>query len=218
MADWGIWENLTSWSWLSLNLAYLVYAISGLARDMLRLRILLLAATLFFIVYGLIEPIWSVVWWNLPVGFVHAWRIWILLQARRGIDLSAEAEAVRTLIYPDLDRTEFNLLWHQSEEREVTDEVLIVKDQPVEELLMILDGNVEVDVRDDFVVQLGRLRIVGEMSSVTGSNATATVRAVGTVRVRAWKKSRFENLLDEHPSIETAHLRAIGSELTRKLA
>lgn len=208
-----IWDA----GWLSLNAAYLVYAVSGLFRDMLRLRLMLLGATALFIIYGAVAGIWSVFWWNLPVAVVHSWAIWRLLQQRRSVDLDAEAEAVRTLLYPDLDRVAFNRMWHASEERVVNDDVLITKDAPVDDLLLILEGEVDVDVRDDLVVRLGRLRIVGEMSSVTGGNATATVRANGRVRLRAWNKAKFARLTEDAPEIERAHLRAIGQELTRKL-
>ena len=217
MRDWALWDRLLDGGWLSLNMAYLVYAVSGLFRDMLRLRLTLLLATLLFIIYGVVAEIWSVFWWNLPVGAVHTWGIWMLLKQRRSVNLDAEAEAVRTLLYPDLDRVAFNLMWHASEERSVSNEVLIRRDEPVDELLLILDGDVDVDVRDDLVVRLGRLRIVGEMSSVTGSNATATVTANNNVRLRAWNKEKFARLIEEHPEIERAHLRAIGHELTRKL-
>lgn len=217
MRDWALWDRLLDGGWLSLNMAYFVYAISGLFRDMLRLRLTLLVATMFFVIYGVVAEIWSVFWWNLPVGAVHIWGVWVLLKQRRAVDLDAEAEAVRTLLYPALDRVAFNLMWHASEERTVSNEVLIRRNEPVEELLLILDGDVDVDVRDDLVVRLGRLRLVGEMSSVTGSNATATVTANNSVRLRAWNKEKFARLIEEHPDIERAHLQAIGHELTRKL-
>lgn len=205
------------WGWIALNSAYLIYAASGIFRDMLRLRVTLLIATALFILYGIVAGVWSVFWWNLPVGAVHAWRVWLLLKQRRSVNLDAEAEAVRTLIYPDLNRVSFNALWHASTERLVHDEVLITKGKPVHDVLLILEGEVDVDVKPGLVVRLGRLRFVGEMSSLTGNNASATVTAKGFVRTRAWNKERFEELTDEDPEIERAHLRAIGQELTRKL-
>ncbi len=215
--DWALWDRVLDGGWLSLNLAYLVYAVSGLFRDMLRLRLTLLGATALFIIYGVVAEIWSVFWWNLPVATVHAWGIWMLLKQRRAVNLNAEAEAVRTLLYPDLDRVSFNQMWHASDEHTVSNKVLITKGEPVDELFLILDGDVDVAVRDDLVVRLGRLRIVGEMSSVTGGNATATVTANDNVRIRTWNKEKFARLLEDHPEIERAHLRAIGHELTRKL-
>lgn len=217
MRDWALWDRVLDGGWLSLNMAYFVYAVSGLFRDMLRLRLTLLLATLLFVIYGVVAEIWSVFFWNLPVGAVHIWGVWHLLKQRRAVDLDSEAEAVRTLLYPDLDRVAFNIMWHASEERTVSNEVLIRRNEPVDELLLILDGDVDVAVREGLVVRLGRLRIVGEMSSVTGSNATATVTANNNVRLRAWNKEKFARLISEHPEIERAHLRAVGHELTRKL-
>lgn len=207
-----------NWGWVTLNLAYVIYAVSGIYKDMLRLRVVLLVATGLFIAYGIVADIWSVFWWNIPVAAVHLWQTWQLIQQRRGIDLDAEAEAIRTLLYPDLSRTDYNSLWHASHECMFSEgDVLIVASEPVEAVYLILDGEVDVEVSDDLTVRLGRLRLVGEMSSVTGGDATATVTAVGAVRARAWTKAALASLLLDNAEVERAYLRAIGTELTRKL-
>ena len=157
-------------------------------------------------------------WWNLPVLAIHIYMIASLLQARRGIDLDDEAEAIRTLIFPSLDRSSFNTMWHCGETRTVAgDTVLIVKDQPVRELILIIDGEVDVDVRDDLTVRLSQYRLVGEMTSLSGGNATATVTTNGPVNMRAWNKRALDECGAKHPEIELALLKAMGNEVARKL-
>lgn len=207
-----------STTWLLLNAAYATYAISGLFKDMLKLRIVLVIATVFFISWGFADGIWSAVWWNTPVGLVHLWQIWLLLKARIGIDLDDEAEAIRTLIFNGMDRVDFNTLWHAGTERSVSDGVLITKGHEVNELMLILDGEVEVAVSDDYTVRLSQYRLLGEMSSLTRAAASATVTPLGTVRLRAWDKDKLATLAAAHPTIDVALLRAMGQDVSRKLS
>jgi hypothetical protein len=48
--------------WALLNLAYLLYFASGLFQDILRLRVLWMTATIFFLVHGIIDRLWPAVW------------------------------------------------------------------------------------------------------------------------------------------------------------
>ncbi len=203
--------------WVLLNLAYLIYTTSGLFKDMLRLRIVWMLSTFFFIAHGLTDRLWPAVWWNVPVLLIHVWMISQLLQQRRGIDLNEEAEGIRALIFPELDRVLFNILWHLGQERTVSDEVLITVDEPVEELMLILVGDLDVLVNDGTRIRMGHFRIIGEISSLRRSKATATVTASGLVRLRAWNKEALAECGKKHPEIQVAMLTAMGQEVARKL-
>lgn len=211
-----------SGAFVILNIAYLVYAISPIFKEILRLRVTLLAATILYMLFGLAD--WTdtdsraVFFWNIPVLVIHAWQIWVIVADRRNVALDAEAEAVRTLMYPDLDRVSFNKLWQSSYERAlVPGEVFIHEGESVDLLYLVMDGDVEANVSNQKIVHLGRLRFVGEISSFTGTTASATVSATTDVRVRVWSKAAHTALCAENPDIERAHLRALGNDLSRKL-
>lgn len=203
--------------WVLLNLAYLIYTASGLFKDMLRLRVVWLMSTFFFIAHGIVDELWPAVWWNVPVLLIHVWMVSQLLNQRRRIDLDDEAEAIRTLIFPNLERSLFNIMWHCGEERIVTDEVLITVDEDVEELSLILHGELDVMVNDGTRIRMGHFRLIGEVSSLRDSKATATVKTIGTVRLRAWNKEALEVCGKKHPEISVAMLMAMGKEVARKL-
>ncbi|MGK0227232.1 MAG: hypothetical protein ACI8XD_002057, partial [Thermoproteota archaeon] len=132
--------------WALLNLAYLLYFASGLFQDILRLRVLWMTATIFFLAHGIIDRLWPAVWWNIPVLLVHLWMIRGLVTERRQIDLDDEAEAIHQLMFSDLDRSQFNTLWHFGEERTLTDEVLLTKGKDVPDLTLLLEGEFAVHV------------------------------------------------------------------------
>lgn len=212
-------EHLRDSGWITLNVAYIAYAASSLFKDMLRLRVTLLIATVLYISYGVIADIWSMVWWNIPVGIIHAWRSWDLLRERRAVDLDTEAEAIRVLLYRDLDRVAFYRLWKLSEEEHFHDRhVLITQAEPVTHIMLILDGSVRVEANGRRVSELGRLRFIGEMSTLSGQHASASVRTTGPVRARTWVIAELEELLEQNAEIERAHLRAVGRDLARKFS
>ena len=186
-------------------------------KDMLLLRVALLAATVFYVAYGLYEPVWTMVWWNLPVGALHIWAIWQLLKDRRGIHLDDEASAIHTLLFSDLTRVSFNAMWHCGEERTVANEVLITKGEPVTELLLILEGEVEAHVRDGIRIRLSEYRMLGEISTLRGTNATATVTALGPLRFRAWDKAELDACGEKYPDVKIALLKAMGLEAATKV-
>jgi len=204
--------------WVLLNTAYLVYTVSGLFKDMLRLRLVWMVSTLFFMAHGLVDQLWPAVWWNVPVLLVHLYMVGSLLRQRRAIDLDEESMAIRTLVFPELDLVAFNTLWNAGTEHIARDdEVLITRDEEVRELFLILEGDVDAHVSDNFVVRLGEYRLLGEVSSLTGANATATVTAVGNVRIRTWDKQVLAGFDATDPEIRTAILLAMGYEAARKL-
>ena len=203
--------------WLLLNAAYVVYTGSALFKDILALRSTLLGATFLYMAYGLDEPNWSVFFWNIPVAILHIYAIVQLIRSRRGIDLDDEAEAIRVLLFPELDRASFNTLWHCGEERTLTDVTMITQGELVPELYLTMHGEVQVDVDDAPVRRLGHYRFVGEISTFTDGRANATVSAFGTVRLRVWNKADLAACGEKHPEIRVALLRAMGQEVARKL-
>ncbi|MFT4990348.1 MAG: hypothetical protein ACI9BK_003133 [Acidimicrobiales bacterium] len=204
--------------WALLNLAYLLYFASGLFQDILRLRVLWMTATIFFLAHGIIDRLWPAVWWNIPVLLVHLWMIRGLVTERRQIDLDDEAEAIHQLMFSDLDRSQFNTLWHYGEERTLTDEVLLTKGKDVPDLTLLLEGEFAVHVSDQLSIRLSPYRIVGEISTFTGEPASATVWASGTARFRSWAKTDLEVCSLKHPLIHVSLLRAMGHEAARKIA
>ena len=204
--------------WALSNLAYLLYFASGLFQDILRLRVLWMTATIFFLAHGIIDRLWPAVWWNIPVLLVHLWMIRGLVTERRQIDLDDEAEAIHQLMFSDLDRSQFNTLWHYGEERTLTDEVLLTKGKDVPDLTLLLEGEFAVHVSDQLSIRLSPYRIVGEISTFTGEPASATVWASGTTRFRSWAKTDLEVCSLKHPLIHVSLLRAMGHEAARKIA
>ncbi len=200
--------------WL-LNAAYAVYVVSPVFKTMVKLRIVLLLATILFIAYGLSSGVMSVTWWNLPFGAIHLWQLWKISPFGQQ-DLDAEAAGVHSELFPTLSQTDFATIWKLGEERIISvHEELTTQGERVADLTLILDGNAAVVDED---VTLTSLDLVGEMSLLLGGGATRTVCATSEMRVRTWPKAHLVALGEKNPHLKSAGLVALGQSLAQKVA
>ncbi len=200
--------------WL-LNLAYAVYVISPVFKTMVKLRLVLLAATSLFIAYGLSSGVMSVTWWNIPFGVMHLSQLW-RISPRGSRHLGPEAETVRAQLMPTLNSNEFARVWGLGVEDVIpSGTVLTTEGERVEDLVLVLGGSAVVEGQSSTIEALD---FVGEMSLLLGARATRSVRATTELRVRRWSKIELLELGERHPHIQQAGLIALGQNVAQKAA
>ncbi len=96
--------------------------------------------------------------------------------------------------------------------------VLSEQDKPIDELLVIYNGEVAVVKDDAEVVSLRDGTWIGEMSYLQGGNASATVRVTRTTRYLAWPKGALTQLLKRNPTMDVAMQSVLSSDLIQKLS
>lgn len=89
-------------------------------------------------------------------------------------------------------------------------------------LLLVLDGEVRVDVRADAdgpmtLSVLGPGSIVGEMAMLDGSPRSASCTAIGTVVAAGLSRQALERLLDQHPRAAARLLLGLAQCLAERL-
>lgn len=210
-----------SLAWVLLNLAYVAYVASPMFKEMFALRIVLLVATAFFIAYGVADGIWSVIWWNIAFGAAHLWQLAGLIRERRAATLTDEEEAIRTLLFPALDRVDFVYFWEHGVEvahsAAKADATLVRAGEPVNALMLLLDGEAEVTTPEGARILLRKLSLVGEMSLISGNLPTADVRCHGPARLRSWSTETLAAIDADRPQVSTALYATIGRDLSAKL-
>jgi CRP-like cAMP-binding protein len=96
-------------------------------------------------------------------------------------------------------------LWSLGETVLFDDGEITVQGTRQDDLLIVLEGVVEVRRDGEVITHLGPGDFLGEMSFVTGDRATAGSRAIGLVRARSWEHARVEALAPhEHSDEELA--------------
>lgn len=204
---------------LTLNGAYVLYVASSLFRNPLKLRVALIATSVAFIVYGIVSPIWSVVWWNLAFGLSHLVQLLRTVRDRMRVSLSSEDEAMRSLLFDDLDRLDFFTLWSVGHERTVDDSVhLCTEGEPQSTVAVVLDGTVDVRRGGSVIKQMGPGRLVGERTFLGADIANADVVPSGKVRIREWDHDKLSALDQLNPNASRAFRNLVGRDLATKLS
>lgn len=196
-----------------INLAYVALLGSAFTRTLTWLRTLLVLGSAFFVVYGIVEGITSIIVWNVIIGTFHAFHVVRDERNRRSVQLGDDEVAYRDAWFSDLDDFDFNCVWSLG--RAATVEGVIIADgaRPAE-VALILDGSALVEQGGSTIATLGRGHLVGEMSFVSGEPAAAAVRADGPVAVHRWSQRDLATLGQLNP----AAAKAFDAFLARDLA
>ena len=78
---------------------------------------------------------------------------------------------------------------------------IIQQGKPVNDLILIYNGMVDILVNDNKVAELKDGQFVGEMSFLTEKPATATCKVTHTTECLVWPQKDFKDLLKRNPSL-----------------
>jgi CRP-like cAMP-binding protein len=115
-------------------------------------------------------------------------------------------------LFAPFNRSDRRELVQQFRSREVQKgEVLIKQGQPSDGLYVVLSGELEVDASGTIIASLRVGQVFGEMSLLTRSPATATVRASRQTSVLRLPKPEFDRLILSHPQV-LEHVASLADE------
>lgn len=215
---------MASMSGLSVGtLVYIALAlqlIGFLARDELRLRLFMLGASGFYLLYYLriaAEPLWDALAVNLSLALVNAAMIGIVVAERTTLGMS---RATLTL-YAQFDGLlpgHFRRLLRAASDLRVTEETRIVeRGAQLDRLYYVVEGPLFVD-RDGSAVQIAGGTFIGEVAYLTGRPASATVRLGPGARYLVWRRADLDRLTRRSPNFRNALLARINADLAGKVA
>jgi hypothetical protein len=201
-----------------IHIANVLFLLSYLVRDILWLRVLTVVASSTLLPFYVARSVYEALAWNSLFIAINIVQIVRLLVERRPVRLSAEEQLLYQALFSGLTRRDFLRLAQVGSWREAApDEVLVSQGERNVELIVVIDGAVDVHVGERRVTTLEGRRFVGEMSFLTGDGATASVRTSARTRYLAWPRDVLTAFLKRHPHIKTQLQLAIGTELARKL-
>lgn len=207
------------------NFAFILVACSFMVRDILWLRLLSITASFCSITYNTYvteNPLFVPIFWNLFFIALNFYHVTKIIYGNRKIHLSNKEEELYKMSFSQLNRIEFSKLIRMGEWKKVdAGAVLIKEDQPVSELLMIYNGNVEILVKDhDSLKKVNELKdgqFVGEMSFLSSSMATATVKTIHPTEFVSWNQKNLKELMTRNPSLLFSLQAAMGTQITEAL-
>lgn len=216
--------NMTPIHYLG-NLAFILVACSFMVKDILWLRLLSVTGSLCSIGYNAYvttQPLWVPISWNLFFISLNFFHITKIIYGNRTIALNEKEQELYQMSFGQLNLIEFSKLIRMGQWRKAESGVVLVKEgQPMEELLMIYNGHVDIVVKDNetekIVNGLKDGQFIGEMSFLSNHPATATVRTVHPTEYVCWKQKDLKELMARNPSLLFSLQAAMGAQITNAL-
>ena len=187
------------------HLAFGLIAFSFLVKDILYLRILSILASLFSVFYNFyipLEPMWLPIGWNLVFVVVNLYHIAVIIYEKRPVQMSPKEKELYETMFRGLTPVEFLKITKVAEWKQFKAPLpIITQGKPVNDLILIYNGLVDILVNDNKVAELKDGQFVGEMSFLTEKPATATCRVSHNTECLVWPQKDFKDLLKRNPSL-----------------
>ncbi len=209
------WLDFTKPENILGHLAYILLIASMLMRSINWLRALaILAGAVAAYYYWTLDDKVSM-FWEVVFTLVNIAQLIILqIENRRGTFSEDEDYFIKTCL-PNIDRSHARRLVKLGAWTQVQDEtILVFEDKIPDKLKFIVSGKAEVYRNKKLIGTVSRGDFVGEISYLTGENATATAVVIEPVRYLAFGQQRLrEHLLR---NVEVRH--ALEASFNRNLA
>ena len=187
------------------HLAFGLIAFSFLVKDIMYLRVLSILASLFSVFYNFAipdTPMWLAINWNLVFVTVNVYHIAVLIYEKRPVKMKPKDRELYETLFKDLSPVEYLKISKAAKWKKFkSGQKVIVESKPVKDLILIYNGTVDVVVDKKKVADLKDGQFVGEMSFLTGKDATATCIVKHDTECLVWKQPEFKSLLQRNPSL-----------------
>lgn len=202
-----------------VHFGYLLQLFALLARDVLWLRGILVAAQSVLATYAYLRgpEFLPYVFWNALFVLINLYWVARLLRERAAVKLPDELRPVYERHFAALTAAEFLRLWRDGERQRVHDAQLVREGTRPDALYFLLSGAVSVRRNGRSLAVLGPGNFVAEMSLLTGERTTADAVAQGPVEYLAWPADRLARLRERNPMLWSKIQSVLGHDLVEKI-
>ncbi|MFP4131193.1 Crp/Fnr family transcriptional regulator [Thiohalospira sp.] len=202
-----------------LSVGYAVTLAAYLVRDILPLRALLAGAALVMIGFGWQSGLDAMVAWNSVFMLVNLVHLGLLIRERRPVRFpDAEARRMWESVFWMLTPREFLKLWARGERLELDVGTLCREGTQPAWMWLLLEGELSIEREGEVVAHLSPGMLVGEMSYINASTASADVVVRRPVALLRWPRAELDRWMRRHPELGRKFNGVIGQDLVRKLS
>src|SRR6266478_5080182 len=206
---------------LAGHLASILTMAAYLLKDILWLRSLTILSCFAGIAFNFFvpaTPLWTVIYWNILFAIINIVQVAIIIKQRSGVHFSEEEKELHDTLFKNFAPFEFMKLMRVGKWLEAKQgQILATEERPIDSVMLIYNGLVGVETNGKEVATLKDGNFIGEVSFITGGEATATVRALTPTRYIAWPKTAISQLLNRNPSMRFAVQSMLSTDLSKKL-
>jgi CRP-like cAMP-binding protein len=214
-----ILETFGGWYDLPANISYVLFAISLFLTNIFWLRLLLIISLAFEIVYFAMSSsyLYTGIVWDIVFILINLFRLVTLFRARRMVRLASGGHMLKSRV-GGLDDEHLAQLVRLGEAFDLAPGALLTaQNEPVDFFYLVTAGHAVVEFDGTVVGRIDPGQFVGEVSFLTGIDATATVVASDRLSVLALDRRKLSAACAEDPKISAAIHQVIGKALARKL-
>jgi hypothetical protein len=207
-----------------LVLAFLLTSAALFMQRILWLRFLFFVATLSGLVFCYVAPerarmlsvhITLYLWMLLCVQLV---RLASVMRERQSLHWTTEELDLRSTVFKGMTARSFGKLMKAGRWRTLKPEsLLVVEGREVKHVALVYHGHAAVQVQGKTVARVKHGSFVGEMALLAGGAASATVKAVESVRCLMWNIHDLRDLMSRDRDVEAALHEAFSADLIDKL-
>jgi len=207
---------------ITLNMAYLIFLIAFIARKIVWLRCLTILGNITILPYFFFhfeEIQWNNIAWIGLYTVINLFMLFLIYLESRPIILSDLEQNIYNRTFKSLKPKEFkNLMDHGSLDELQPDVGLVTRDTNLEKLMLVVEGQAEVILKNGDEIDIPTGGFIGEQSFITGENTSADV-ATGseTATILSWNSDSLRKYLEKKPHLKETLELILTSDVIHKL-
>jgi hypothetical protein len=205
---------------LLIHVANVLYLLAFTVRDVLWLRSLSVAASVFLLPYFYFQPVplMTPIYWNLAFTALNLFWIVKLVLERRPVTLNADERHLCELVFRTMTPREMIKILKLAEwKHAAAGECFVSQGETSDRLMVIFSGSACVEFEGRYVANLAPGRFVGSISYLTEETAPANIAAIEPTRYVCWSKARLKAFMKKTPDLHSALQSTLAVDLTRWL-
>lgn len=201
-----------------LNVYYLGVAVAFLVKDILWLRVIMIIAGFCMISQAILGQNLIIIGWVSLFTMINIIQVIIILHENRDIKLNPDLNSIYEMIFKNLTKREFQLLWEKSEREFIDAEKYLCRDgDELDRIILIISGNALVSKNGRTAAQLKTGSFVAEMSYLTHLPTSADVIATSATEIRFWTHKTLQRIERLYPDLHNKFQLVLSRDLTNKL-
>ena len=205
-----------------LYCANIIWLAAFATKNVVWLRSLVVLGNIFVLPYYyffLGEPMWDNIAWALIFTAINLFMLLLIYLESRPILLSDLEQKIYDRTFKSLKPKEFkHLIDHGSLDELQPDAGLVTRDTHLEKLMLVVEGQAEVVLKNGDQVDIPAGGFIGEQSFITGENTSADV-ATGreAAKILSWNSDSLRKYLEKKPHLKETLELILTSDVIHKL-
>jgi len=198
------------------SLGNILILLSLCFRKVLFIRTIFVLSDLSFLLYGALANVPPVAYWGIASLVINFVQIGILLRDMIPRDLPYDLQQIKDLFFSSMQTSDFVRLIKLSYRGTSSNQEILLKGSPVENLMLITKGKVYIEVEGG-ILELGPYHFIGEMSYFRDGKASTTIHAHEPVDYLYWRYTDLHRLQEKKPPLFMKMVEAMGKDIMLKM-